>query len=532
MTPRLMQNDLEENARRRPDAIAVLDGSRSISYGELSRLSDNLAKYLKRAGVSRQDRVVFILPRSVHCVTAILGILKADAVYVPLDPKAPKERIARILDECRPAAVICDSSTILHLSGISEKAPVVVPGPLSEFPEEFRSNAFSLEDPADLGTQEPLCRNTETDLAYILYTSGSTGRPKGVQISHLNIRLYIDWAVECFGIDPGDRVLGTAPFHFDMSTFDIFASLRAGATFCIATEPLTLFPAKLVEFMEAQEVTIWKGVSSLLMYMARAGVVRKGRIPSLNRVLFAGESLSTAVLIEWMETFPEKKFFNIYGPTEATGGSLYYRVPGLPNPGERIPIGVPCKAGTRVCLLDEEGRPVPDGEAGELCIAGPSLSRGYFNDPEKTVASFISDPMSREPGERLYRTGDLALRRSDGNIEFIGRRDNQIKYMGYRIESEEIERHLMSVNGVREAAVFLIDSGVGEVQEIAAFLEGEATLDRRNIHGELKNLLPAYMIPKRFIYLEKLPRSDRGKIDRAALRELFANMARNDVQAR
>jgi amino acid adenylation domain-containing protein len=500
--------ELDDWARRTPTRTAVLDGRQSLTYAELAAASGRLALALRDAGVGPGDKVAFSLQRSVRCVTALLGILRAGAVYVPIDPKAPTQRTAYVLEDCRPAAVVCESGTWPIVRQAAFEGVVIDLGDFTGM-DRGGTEVFS----ADPSLMEP----SGDDLAYVLYTSGSTGHPKGVMVTHANIRSYTDWAIQRFSIGTADRILGTAPFHFDMSTFDIFCSLRAGATLCIASETLTLFPEKLVQFMEKEGITLWKGVSSLLMYLARAKVLRPGRLPALCQVLFGGEALPTRWLIEWMRNFPEKEFFNVYGPTEATGISLYHAVEQVPaGMDEKIPIGLPC-SDTCVYLLDEEMREVADGETGELYIGGAGVTNGYLNATEKTVNAFLPDPY--RAGERIYRTGDLARRRPDGKYEFIGRRDHQVKVMGYRIELGEIEHALLCQPGVREAAVALVPAGGEGLEELVAFMDSEA--EPAAVLEALKKCLPAYMVPRRLLPVGRLPRCGRGKIDRFALPALI-----------
>jgi amino acid adenylation domain-containing protein len=371
-----------------------------------------------------------------------------------------------------------------------------------------------------------MCNNAPDDPAYILYTSGSTGDPKGVIISHANVRNYIDWAVETFAIQGLDRILGTAPFHFDMSTFDIWCAVKTGATLCLADEGLTLFPEKLLRYMEAEGATIWKGISSLLLYLERSGCLAPERAPALTRILFGGELLPARSLIRWMETFPEKCFYNVYGPTEATGISLYYpleRAPG--SPGERVPIGCPCK-GMKAMLVDEDLAPVPPGKVGEMWLAGPGLGGGYLNDPDRSDRSFITTCLINGLPERWFRTGDLAFRRADGIFEFVGREDHQVKIMGYRVELGEVEQALHAIEGIREAAVVAADRN--GIAELVAFFQTDGAGDSAYILSRLRDRLPAYMLPRRFFSLNQLPRCGRGKIDRTALEEL-AQGARNAI---
>lgn len=510
----LLQYDLDAHLTRHPDKIALTDGRISLTYSELSARSQRIADDLKNMGVAAQDRVVVFLPRSIASVMAIFGVLKADATYLPLDHKIPLERLRVILLDALPTAVICDKITKETLSAVLQSSPLpsVALLQLADF-----SNDTAIGDPLSICDKEvlkhrdrPVYVNQPDDLAYILYTSGSTGVPKGVMISHANVAVYADWACRHFNITESDRILSTAPFHFDMSTFDIYAALKAGATLYIAPEALTLFPQKLVDFIEQHEITLWKGVASLLMYMARTGCLKPGTMPHLKQVLFAGETLPTKYLIDWMTIYPEKSFYNAYGPTEATGVSVCYRINNIPDgPHQHIPIGVP-RDDTGILLLDDECREVASGAVGELCISGPGLARGYFNDPIKTGKSFLVT----DNGMRIYKTGDLARFTSDGNIEFIGRKDRQLKYMGYRIEAGDIENALLAIPTVRDAAVCLAESSLNDgIRELVAFWEADEGVTAAQVLAELRCRVPAYMIPKKLIPVDRMPRCSRGKID-------------------
>ncbi|MDG5467428.1 amino acid adenylation domain-containing protein [Deltaproteobacteria bacterium IMCC39524] len=512
----LVQQYLDLATCEKQSNVAVTDGRTTLSYRDLELYSNRLANGLIACGVKRQDRVAFCLNRSVEVLVVILGILKADAIYVPIDCKAPLDRWQDILADCSPTAVVCDSrnrsETVQLIDKLGSVTPILQLDPECNLDgagfgwDSINSRTGKYRD------HQPSYHNNESDIAYILYTSGSTGKPKGVMISHQNISNYINWAVNYFQINEKDRILGTAPFHFDMSTFDIYCSLKAGGTLCIASEESTLFPKKLVDFVEKEEITLWKGVSSLLLYMAKANVIGKNRMRSLKQIIFAGEPFPTKYLLKWMNEYPEKIFYNGYGPTEATGISLCYRVEQVPkNPQEKIPIGIPCE-GTYVTLLAEDNTPVNIGEVGELCLAGLGLSKGYLNDQVKTDAVFVfNDAIGAN--ERIYKTGDLAVLLPCGNYQFIGRKDRQLKFMGYRIEAGEVEHAILSLDGISDAAVILHQSKLYEgATGIIAFVEASGpSTDLRELN-RLKNYLPVYMIPKRFIQLDRIPRCNRGKI--------------------
>jgi amino acid adenylation domain-containing protein len=522
MSQILVQQYIDSFLHRNPSKIAVTDGKNRYTYQEIELLSNRLANCLTLNGVTRQQCVVFCMQRSVNCLIAILGILKADAVYVPVDHKFPDERLRKIIEDCKPSALVCDSAAISKLltaSGFQANSRPIISLDTRDRHTD-RPHTYFIEDIAEFGGHQPRYENHSTDTAYILYTSGSTGKPKGVMTSHQNINNYIDWAVEFLNIKNNDKILGTAPFHFDMSTFDIYCTLKAGATLCIARDNLMLFPEMLVRFMEQENVTIWKGISSLLMYIERAGILAKDRLPALQKILFGGESLPAKYLIRWMETYPGKLFFNAYGPTEATGISLCYPVPEMPkNHGDKIPIGKPCKDAI-VLLLKEDNSLAEEGEVGELCITGACLSKGYLNDREKTAKAFIRNSFCAGGGEYLYKTGDLARLRPDGNYEFIDRKDNQVKFLGYRIELSEIEHALLSIPQINAAVVQLLDSAHEGLTELVAFYESEEDIAASRILTILESHLPKYMLPRQLIKLDCIPRNDRGKICRFSLESL------------
>jgi amino acid adenylation domain-containing protein len=521
----LVQQYVDTSQELFPEKKAVCAGNVRITYEELYSRSNKLANSLISHGVGRQ---AFCLKRSERCIVAMAGILKADAIYVPIDSNCPLERSRRIVDDCKPKVVICDGVTvdkILNVIADMDVTPFVISADCGgEIRRTVKGKIVFQNEIDDGNDKAPEYHNLDTDIAYILYTSGSTGNPKGVMISHLNIINYVDWASECFEISKTDNILSTAPFHFDMSTFDIYCALKTGATLCIAPESSLLFPGKLLSLIEKERITIWKGVSSLIMYLARTGSLKKDRIKTLKKILFGGEVLATKYLIEWMKTYPDKKFYNVYGPTEATGISTYYLITRIPdNENCAIPIGKACK-NTEVLLLKEDGSAARVGEMGELCIRGSGLSRGYWGDPEKTATSFVCHYSTPMPGDRIYRTGDIARLRPDGNYEYICRKDQQVKHMGYRIELSEIENAILSIEAVNEAAVILAWSDKYETTDLIAFYSAGNGISPEAISKELAERLPNYMLPKRIYGIATLPRTERGKIARNALQDLACNV--------
>ena len=518
----LLHEYVVRNAALHPGKEALADGACRLSYGELEAQASQLAHCLQAHGIGRGSSVLLCMRRSVQYLVAMLGVSKADAVYVPIEARTPATRRTQIIKDCQPQAVICDAETVKVMLADEEltrlNAAIILLDPAEESLPISGRPFSAREEIATMDSTAPAWSNSPDDLACLLYTSGSTGSPKGVMFSHRNISEYAKWGVERIGIIATDRILGTAPFYFDMSLFDIYCSLHAGATLCIASERVLLFPKSLLQFAESEHVTVWKGVSSLLMYLAQTEALSPERLPTLRVVLFGGETLATKFLIQWMQTFPNKVFYNAYGPTEATGVSVYYRVPRLPaSAHEKIPIGIPCE-NTELYLLDEQRKLVSPGEIGEIALGGVCISKGYLHDPEKTRKVFIDNPVNPGQAARIYLTGDYAQQQPDGNYQYLGRKDNQIKFMGYRLELTDIENALVAIEGVKDAGVLLAASSRSNVDELIGYVELDGKKSVTEVLAELKRRLPFYMLPRHLYEIDQFPRSDRGKLDRQALK--------------
>jgi amino acid adenylation domain-containing protein len=340
-------------------------------------------------------------------------------------------------------------------------------------------------------------------------------------ITHANVVAFVEWAVRYFGTRPSDRISGHPPLHFDLSTFDIFATLAASAELHLVPGNLSVNPRALAAMIRDHKLTQWFSVPSVLTYLAKFDVIAQDDFPALERLLWCGEVLPTPVLAHWMRRLPHVQFTNLYGPTEATIASSYYTVPGCPDDETAsVPIGTPC-AGENLLVLDEDLTPTLPGEIGDLYISGVGLSPGYWRDEEKTEAAFLACPDA--PGGRIYRTGDLARRGEDGLVHFLGRADSQIKSRGYRIELGEIEAAVNAQPGVRECAVVGVDVGGFEGTTICcAFSVADGVdLQALALRTAVSKLLPAYMLPARWRELDALPKNVNGKIDRKQLKSSF-----------
>lgn len=531
---RQLQDWLTAQAQRQPESVAVVFRGQSTSYGALEQASNRLARGLRAIGCTRGDRVALLLPKSAQALVAMFGSLKADCIYVPIDTTSPVARIHRILESCDCRCVLADHSTAGLLNDLLAQGAVAPSTRIGWMDEgaELRIGEAHLSWAAveALSGEHVDSAADDTEAAHILFTSGSTGAPKGVVITHANVIHFVRWAVTYFGMNSTDRISGHPPLHFDLSTFDIYGTVAAGAQIHLVTPELSLLPHKLAAFIRDAELTQWFSVPSVLHQMAKVDAIRQDDFPALKRLLWCGEKFPTPALIHWMTRLPHVTFDNLYGPTEATIASSYYRVPRCPvNETVEVPIGAPCK-GELLLVLDDQLRPVEPGATGDLFIGGVGLSPGYWRDPERTNEVFRSNLYSSNPSDRIYKTGDLARIGDGGMIYLLGRSDSQIKSRGYRIEMGEIEAALHAVRGVQEAAVVALDSDGPDGKTICcAYVAVPGTdLPPITLKKQLAAILPRYMVPRRWMELDFMPRNANGKTDRPFLRQQFQRETESD----
>ena len=501
-------------------------GEEQLTYGQLELESNRLARLLAETGLRRGDRVCLCLPKSPAAIVAMHATLKAGGVYVPLDTASPAPRVEKIVEAAGPSILLTTAAAAALVDGLAKTDALAnlavgsLEGPLEG--DGWRSS-FERSDADGYSDDQVASSTTSDEPAHLLFTSGSTGTPKGVVITHANVLHFVDWATSYFGTRASDRISGHPPLHFDLSTFDIYATLSVGAELHLVPAALNLIPHKLAAFIRDSQLTQWFSVPSIMTYMAKFDVIREGDFPTLERVLWCGEVLPTPILIHWMKRLPHARFTNLYGPTEATIASSYYTVPQCPaTETEPIPIGIAC-AGEELLVLDQELAPVKGGEVGDLYIGGVGLSPGYWRDEEKTEAAFIPAPDGTASSDRIYRTGDLAKTADDGLVHFLGRADSQIKSRGYRIELGEIETALNAFDQLSECAVVGVETGGFEGTAICCAFAPASGRDVQppQLRKELAALLPTYMLPSRWLRMDALPKNVNGKIDRKTLREMF-----------
>jgi amino acid adenylation domain-containing protein len=515
----LLQQLLTRSAALYPEKLAVWARGRSLTYRQLEERSNQLANLLRDRGVKKGDRVGLFFPKCVESLVCMFGVLKAGGVYVPLDPQAPPERIGYIIGNCgirvlltnREKRKLLDHAVLESLdfcvmtdeSGANGSGQTVVPWALlAEHPE----------------ASAPAVTLTETDLAYILYTSGSTGRPKGVLLSHQNALTFVEWCAAEFKLTSEDRLSNHAPLHFDLSVFDVYNAIEAGATVYLVTEDLVLFPATLAKFIEDHAITVWYSVPSALTLLLLHGNLEAGKIAQLRTILFAGEVFPMKYLRQLADLLPKVELYNLYGPTE-TNVCTYYKVDRESLAEiEKLPIGVAC-GNTEVFAVNDKDQVVTQpGETGELYVRGPSVTYGYWGDQEKTRQMVVPNRFQSHFEEKIYRTGDLVALGKDGNYHFLGRRDSMIKSRGYRIELGEIEVALLSHPGVREAAAVAIpDEIVGNRIKAVIAAHVAESLKAGELQHYCAARIPKYMIPEHIEFRESLPKTSTGKIDRMQL---------------
>ena len=516
----LLHELLSASAQRTPDAVAVRHLDETLSYGVLESRSNRLARALVEEGAAPGEPVVLHLGKSHDAIVGLLAILKSGACCVPVDPATPPPRLRRIVDLCSARIALGSSATYANLgsdelAGSSLECAVLMgegeaDGGLRAVPADQASAAHS---------PEPIARNQAADeLAYILFTSGSTGTPKGVMLSHVNVSSFVEWAVRTFGIRDDDRLANHAPLNFDLSTFDVFGALSAGASVTVIPERLAMFPVRLAELIEHDRITVWYSVPSVLTLLVVHGGHAHGDLSSLRLVLFAGEVFPSKYLRQLMQAVPAPRYFNLYGPTE-TNVCTYYEVMQPPAAdAPPIPIGKACE-GITVVAISEDGRPVErPGQEGVLHVGGPTVTAGYYGRPDWTEAAFIADPRASAPHARLYRTGDWVTIDGEGNYLFLGRRDHMVKSGGHRIELGEVEAALYSHAQVREAvAVAVPDDVLGNRIKAVVVPTDAGALNEQEVRRHCGSRLPRYMVPSEVEFRGTLPRTSTQKVDRALL---------------
>jgi len=522
---------LSETAARYGNHLAVVMDGRTITYAELEAESNRFAHSLTRNGISRGDRVALWLPKSIETVVAIYGIMKAGGAYVPIDPGAPEARMGYIAHDCGVVGLVTlrDRASAVR-TALTSTAPMKT----IWYADARDGEAPSIGSAAGISWQtlagEPAgsidCPACADDLAYILYTSGSTGEPKGVMLSHGNALSFVNWAANTFAISAEDRLANHAPFHFDLSVFDLYVGARAGATVFPVSSRIAAFPAAIAKQWSEQKLTVWYTTPSTLVLMLTKGGLSTSNLSALRLLLFAGEVFPVKYLRSLMDLARQARFVNLYGPTE-TNVCTWYEVSSPPQGNTPVPIGKAC-SNCELYILDEALKPVQDGRAGELWVSGGTVMQGYWGRPERTSQTLKSIEVWPGLTLRAYNTGDLVRTGPDANLEFLGRRDHQIKTRGYRVELGEIEALLHCHPAVDEAVVLALpDETIGNRLAAVVVTKEKAQVSKADLQQHCAKGLPRYMVPSSVVFRPNLPRTSSGKVDRQALAAWLAHTSQS-----
>ncbi len=489
----LLSDGLRRTAAAMPDAPAIVEQdrvgeNRVTSFGELFEQAASLAVRFVEHGIQKQDRVALVLPKSTDAIVSVFASLLAGAVYVPIHPQWPKERIEATLADCAPRLVIEGDGSPPRITDreTGESIPWIA----------------ALAAPIDIAVQNSLPRADAGDPALILFTSGSTGRPKGVVLSHRAVGAFVKWSARAFHLCSTDRIACPSPLSFDLSTFDIFNMAWCGATCVLVPDHSVWMPRFLVQFVREARITCWYSVPSILAGMLEEGRMAQHEYPGLRVILFAGEVFRGADVARLQAAVPQAVGANLYGPTE-TNVVTWCCVPRDFDGSQPLPIGQPCPYATVTM----------DATSGELLAGGDSLMSGYWNRPEDTQRAFVN-----LEDKRYYRTGDRVSRAPDGNYLFLGRLDRQVKRRGFRIELGEIETALASREDILEAAAVAVEDGkMGTA--IIAFVRTRSAdaVSLIEAKAHCARILPLYMVPDHIVFLDAIPKGSRGKIDYIAL---------------
>lgn len=495
---------LDSTAKKMPDKLALKDASGQITYQEYRNKSLAIARRILESNKGDVKKpVVIYLEKSKEVLVSFMGVAYSGGFYSPIDTEMPQSRVDKILEVLAPDIVI----TTKELKVIFEKS-------------NFNGSYVIYEDVKISADDETIVkpytdRIIDTDLLYVLFTSGSTGMPKGVSICHRAVIDYIDWVTETFNITHEDIFGNQAPFYFDNSILDIYSCMKTGATLNIIPKKLFFQPVPLLEYIRDNKINTIFWVPSALIVVSKLKAFRNVDLSdTLKRVLFCGEVMPNKQLNIWRKFLPNVTYANLYGPTEITDACTYYIVDREFSDDEALPIGIPM-SNTDILVLNDDDKLVIGDEVGELCVRGTSLAMGYYNNPEKTQAVFVQNPLNNAVPEIIYRTGDLVKYNEYGEIIYLSRKDFQIKHLGHRIELGEIETAVSSLEEVTLNCCLYDEKH----QKIVLFVD--ADVDRDFINERIEKMIPEYMIPSKVLYLEDMPINANGKIDRVKLKEFI-----------
>lgn len=509
----LIQHYIDDNFLQKKDSIAIAHGTRCMTYAEVDTLSKQFATYLHQNEIGQGTLVGILSNVLPEVICAMIGCLRQGVVYVPLNIHAPSEWLANIITKANIKHLIIEDSFIekgrlLKAECGIESMLVIETNKAPQGFDTFQQIIPKLT-PLDLKIN-----SLADDLAYILYTSGSTGSPKGIMITHRNAYTFIGWMKKKFDVKATDKILSRAPLQFDLSVFDIFSTFYAGARLVIKPLDFDEEPNSIIDLIEKEQITIMYTVPSAYIRLL-SKVELKGRCPSLQLVLYAGEPFPPNYLHQFMTALPHIQVSNIYGPTE-TNIVTYYDMVTPPSPNSPIPLGYSADD-TEIIIVDEALNPLPVNEIGEIMVRGGTVFAGYFNNPTLTKQRLIQSPFHQQP-TMCCLTGDLGKIASDGLIHYHGRKDNMVKTRGYRVEIDEVENAISSIDGVAQVTIIAKEHARYSNLLYAFVIVKNSDLCTNQLVELTANKLPSYMVPYRFYIVEELPKTSTGKVDRVLLR--------------
>ena len=498
---------LQTTCNRWPDQPAVIGTDGSLTFRQLDQQARQIAAALIERTPQFRRPVAVLLPRSPTCVAVFQGVLYSGNFYVPLDPNSPADRLAKILNDLSPLAVVLLQHDRQKLEGALPLGTTVL-----ELESTLAAESYSADDAID----QRLGQVIDTDPVYLKYTSGSTGSPKGVVLPQRAVVDYIEWAADFYQLTPQDAIGNQAAFTFDVSVQDIYLCLKTGAPLHLIPDSHFSFPANLVSYLDEHQISFFCWVPSVLVSVSKLDLLASADLPDLRWITVLGEVMPTRHFKYWAQHCPQATLVNTYGPTETAIASTFYVLDRAFEDDQPLPIGRACR-NTEILILDEQRQPVDNHQTGEICIRGSSLALGYWNDIEKTANAFANIPHHRHFPEKMYCTGDLGYWNERGELMFVGRLDTQIKHLGYRVELGEIEAAASRIPEIQRACV-LYDVAH---QQLVLLYEADRELDRGALRKRMAQTLPAYMLPRAFHRLSSFPLSANGKVDRKRLQSQY-----------